>query len=172
MAGEAELVDGEAEQEEDAGDVGFGFGDGYDEGARASEITVDESTSDGVEARVPVEADFREIISREICGVGKDQIAGILPIVDFCSPLGGSAPVPDGQFGSGGGAGPGEAAEAQDAGESFQIDDGVGAEREGSDILVEISTYGQCAAVEVDVCIAVHSIGDCNEEGTAVEVNA
>ncbi len=30
MAGEAELVDGEAEEEKDAGDVGFGFGDGYD----------------------------------------------------------------------------------------------------------------------------------------------
>ena len=30
MAGEAELVDAEAEEKEDAGDVGFGFGDGYD----------------------------------------------------------------------------------------------------------------------------------------------
>ena len=30
MAGEADLVEGDAEEEGDGGDVGFGFGDGYD----------------------------------------------------------------------------------------------------------------------------------------------
>ena len=30
VAGEADLVEGEAEEEHDGGDDGFGFGDGYD----------------------------------------------------------------------------------------------------------------------------------------------
>ena len=30
LAGEAELVDAEAQEEREAGEVGFGFGDGYD----------------------------------------------------------------------------------------------------------------------------------------------
>ncbi len=45
MAGEANLVEGEAEEEDHAGEVGFGFGDGYDEGSGAGEITVDKSFS-------------------------------------------------------------------------------------------------------------------------------
>ena len=35
VAGEADLVEGEAEEEGDGGDVGFGFGDGYDLGSAA-----------------------------------------------------------------------------------------------------------------------------------------
>jgi hypothetical protein len=50
MAGEAELVDGEAEEEEDAGDVGFGFGDGYDFGARKAGVV------EGFRKGVPDEA--------------------------------------------------------------------------------------------------------------------
>ena len=38
MAGEADLVEGEAEEEGDGGDVGFGFGDGYDEGTGTEAI--------------------------------------------------------------------------------------------------------------------------------------
>ena len=46
MAGEAELVEGEAEEEDDGGDVGFGFGDGYDEvaGTKAIAETADLKT--------------------------------------------------------------------------------------------------------------------------------
>ena len=45
LAGEAELVDGGAEDEEDAGEVGFGFGDGYDFAATAREASEFESAA-------------------------------------------------------------------------------------------------------------------------------
>jgi hypothetical protein len=43
--GSAEEVNRAAEEEEHTGEVGFGFGDGYDKGSGAGEITVDESFS-------------------------------------------------------------------------------------------------------------------------------
>ncbi len=171
MAGEAELVDAEAEEEKDAGDVGFGFGDGYDFGA-GGKAGLAKGIFKGVsgEARAvsAVETDAVEV-GIEAGIVGEDDTAVVGAVAHRGVVLVHPIPVPDGEVGAGC---PGaNAAEAQDAGESVQIDDGVGAEREEADILVEISTHSECAATEVDVCIAVHSIGDCDEEGTGGDLS-
>ena len=55
-----------------------------------------EAISDEAAARVAVETDVGEVGS-EVGIVGKDNIAGVCVIVDLCSVLGGSAPVPDRQ---------------------------------------------------------------------------
>ena len=60
VAGEADLVEGDAEEEGDGGDVGFGFGDGYDLGSAACESSL-KSASNGGGAGVAIEADIGEV---------------------------------------------------------------------------------------------------------------
>ena len=159
MAGEAELVDAEAEEEDDGGDVGFGFGDGYDFGAGHKAGFAEgifKGVSDEATTATAIETDSIEVLLKPTVA-GEDDMAGAAAVgsvvfIVFWR----SIPVPDGEVGAGC---PGaNAAEAQDAGESVQIDDGVGAEREEADILVEGSTHGQFAATEVDGGVVVDCV--------------
>ena len=61
VAGEAELVDGGAEDEEDAGEEGFGFGHGYDFGAAARRESLFEAISDEAAPGVAIETDVGEV---------------------------------------------------------------------------------------------------------------
>ena len=98
VAGEADLVEGDAEEEGDGGDVGFGFGDGYDFGAAACESSL-KSASNGGGAGVAIEADIGEVGGKGGV-VGEDQVAGVRVSAVVCSVFGSSAPVPDGQVGA------------------------------------------------------------------------
>ena len=102
----AEVLDYDAGEECEGVEVGFGFRDGYDEVAASGEAAIDESTSDGVEATVAVEVDFGQIVGCEIGTTCEHESAGILVVVDLCSPFSGATPVPDGQGGIAGTAGP------------------------------------------------------------------
>ena len=102
----AEVLDYDAGEECEGVEVGFGFRDGYDEVAASGEAAIDESTSDGVEATVAVEVDFGQIAGCEIGTTCEHESAGILVVVDLCSPFSGATPVPDGQGGIAGTAGP------------------------------------------------------------------
>ena len=116
MAGEADLVEGEAEEEGDGGDVGFGFGDGYDLGSAACESSL-KSASNGGGAGVAIEADIGEVGGKGGV-VGEDQVAGVRVSAVVCSVLGLSTPIPNGQVGSGCPGGyPTESERADEAGE-------------------------------------------------------
>ena len=138
--GLAAEVNADAEEEDDAGEVGFGFWDGYDFGAAARESTDFKSIADKATSVAAVEADIGEV-GRKGGVVSKDKAAGVLIVVDWIVILGESALVPDGQVGAGC---PGtDAAEAEDAGEPGEVDDGVPAEGELPDILAEVAAHGQ-----------------------------
>ncbi len=115
-----EVISGATGEQADCGEVGFGFADGYDFGA-GSKAGLCEGPFKGIPDEAytisAVEADFCEIFRSEICVAGEDHMAGIGVIVDWRSVLRRSAPIPDSQCGTGSTAGPGEAAEAQDAGD-------------------------------------------------------
>jgi RTX calcium-binding nonapeptide repeat (4 copies) len=115
-----EVISGATGEQADCGEVGFGFADGYDFGA-GSKAGLCEGPFKGIPDEAytisAVEADFCEIFRGEICVAGEDHMAGIGVIVDWRSVLRRSAPIPDSQCGTGSTAGPGEAAEAQDAGD-------------------------------------------------------
>jgi len=171
MAGEAELVDGEAEEEDHAGDVGFGFGDGYDFGASSkagfNECPL-EAIADEAGSATAVEADIGEV-GRKGGVVSKDKATGVLIIVDWIVILGGSTPIPNGEVGA---CRPGtDAAEAEGADETGEVDSGVGAERQGTDRFVEVAAHGQSAAAEVNGCIVVDSACGGDEEGSAGDID-
>ncbi len=115
-------MDGEAGEENDGIEEGFGFGDGYDFCAAAAEAPV-VAVSNEAAPGVAVEADESEV-GMEVGIVSEDKIAGVCVIVDLCSVLGGSAPVPDCQSRAGR---PGaDATEAQSSCEAGEVDGGVG----------------------------------------------
>ena len=169
VLGSAEEVNGAAEEEDHAGEVGFGFGDGYDFGAAAGEAPFKPAANQGG-ARVAIEADVGKIVSKGGI-VGEDEVAGGLVIINLIPVSGGSAPVPDGQ---GGPRCPrSDAAEAEGADEAGEVDGRVGTEGEGADGFIEGSIHSQSAAItEGNVCVVVDGIGDCDEEGTAVDIDA
>ena len=163
MAGEADLVEGEAEEEGDGVEVGFGFGDGYDLGSAACESSL-KSASNGGDAGVAIEADIGEV-GGEGRVVGEDQVAGIWVSAVVCSVLGLSAPVPDGQRG------PrcprSDTAEAEGADEAGEVEGGVGAESERANGFVEVSAHGHTAAIEMDGSVVVDGVLCCDEERAA-----
>ena len=77
MAGEADLVEGEAEEEGDGGDVGFGFGDGYDLGSAACESSL-KSASNGGGAGVAIEADIGEVGGKGRVGAESERVCGFV----------------------------------------------------------------------------------------------
>jgi hypothetical protein len=99
VAGEAELVDDATKEEDHAGEVGFGFGDGYDFGAAAGEALLKPAANEGGSG-VAVEADIGEIVSKGGI-IGEDEVAGVRVSAVVGSVLGSSAPVPDGEVGTG-----------------------------------------------------------------------
>ena len=127
--GLAAEVDDATEEEDHAGEVGFGFGDCYDFGAGEAGIAEGplEAIADEAGSATAIEADIGEVV-RKGGVVTKDKAAWVVVVVDWIVILGESAPVPDGQVGAGC---PGaDAAEAEDAGEPGKVDDGVPAEGE------------------------------------------
>ena len=99
--GSAEEVNRAAEEQDHAGEVGFGFGDGYDEAAAARTSEAEfKPASNGGDAGVAIEADVGKVVSKGGI-IGKDQVTGVRVSAVVCSVLGLSAPVPDGQGGPG-----------------------------------------------------------------------
>ena len=94
----ADFVNSKHSEQEDDGEVGFRFGDGYDFRSPAGEPNF-KGVSDEATATVAVEADAVEV-GIEAGIVGEDDTAGVRVIVDLCSVLGGSTPVPDGEIGA------------------------------------------------------------------------
>ena len=169
LGSEAEVLDDDAGEEGEGVEVGFSFGDGYDEVAAACEGAIDHSLSHEAVAVVAVETNVVEVIG-EGCVTGVEhQSAGVCIIVDLCSPIGGSAPVPDGQVGAGR---PGvDAAEAERADEVGKVDDGVLAQGEEADILVEVSADGHATAIEVDICAVADGVCGGDEERAAGDID-
>ena len=86
VAGEADLVEGDAEEEDDGGDDGFGFGDGYD-------LVLKQPTGDlcGIPDETAlvdaaIEADSLQLGSGEGC-VGENDLVQIVIVVGPEKPL-------------------------------------------------------------------------------------
>ena len=159
----AEVLDEDSCEEGDGGDVGFGFGDGYDLGSAACESSL-KSASNGGGAGVAIEADIGQVGGKGGV-VGKDQVAGVRVSAVVCSVLGSPAPVPDGQVGSG--CPRSDTAEAESADEAGEIEGGVGAEGEGSDRFAEVSTYCHAASTKIDGGVVVDGVLCYDEERAA-----
>ena len=166
LSSAAEVLDDEAGEEGGGVKVSFGFGDGYDEAAaaRTSEAEL-KPASNGGGAGVAVEADIGEVGGKNgvVC---KDQVAVIRVSAVVCFVLGSSAPVPDGQVGSG--CPRSDTAEAERADEAGEVDGRVGAEIERADRFVEVSAHGHAAAIEIDGYVVVDGVLCCDQEGTTV----
>ena len=164
----AEVLGDEAGEEGDGIEEGFGFGDGYDFGADTGRESLFEAISDEAAAGVAVEADIGEL-GVDVGIVSEDKVAGVCVIVDWRSILRRSTPVPDRQ--SRIGRPRAYATEAQSSAEAREIDGGVGTEGEKTHRLVEVSTYGYAASIEIDGGGVVHGVLCRDEEGAAVEVD-
>jgi len=167
----AEILDGGAEDEEDAGEVGFRFGDSYDFGAGEARFTkrIFKGVSDEATVATTVETDSIEVLIKAYVA-GEDDMAGAAAIwVIVCVVFWRAVPVPDGEVG------PccprSDAAEAEHTGESIKVDDRVRAEGEQADIFVESSAHGQCASTESDGCIVTDGVCGGDEEGAAGDID-
>ena len=159
----AEVLDDDAGKEGDGVEVGFGFGDGSDLGSGACESSL-KSASNGGGSGVAVEADIGEVGGKGGV-VGEDQVAVVRVSAVVCSVFGSSAPVPDGQVGSG--CPRSDTAKAEGADEAGEVEGGVGAESERANGFVEVSAHGHTAAIEMDGSVVVDGVLCCDEERAA-----
>ena len=163
----AKGVDTQAQKENDDGEVGFGFGNGYDFGAAAREALFEGVSNEAI-AIIAVEADAVEV-GIESGVIREDDMAVVGTVSRGCAVLVDAIPVPDGQVGA---VGPGSySAEAQCVDEAGEVDDRVGAEGEKPYAFVEGSTYGHATAAEIDSSGVVDGVFCCDEEGTAVDID-
>ena len=97
--GSAEEVDGAAEEQDHAGEVGFGFGDGYDLVGVCTALDEEGVTNEAALIHAAVEVDALQLDAAKVCGVSENDLVQIVIVAALIVSI--SCPVVDREEGVG-----------------------------------------------------------------------